>query len=342
MRAYQAEFRVATMARVLGVSSSGFYAWRRRRRSARSLSDDGLLRQVRAIHQRSRGTYDAPRIHAELMESGLCVGRNRIARLMREAGLAGLSRRRGLGTTRRDPQARPAPDLVNRRFTADAPDRLWLADITYVPTARGFLYLAIVLDAFSCRIVGWSMASNLRTELVLDALGMARSQRRPQGVVHHSDQGSQYTSLAFSRRCREAGVLPSMGKPRTVSTTPWQRASSPASNANSSTARPSATADTPGASSSATSKAGTTPIDHPRRPRAWRRAHPSRRAPERLARPGALSCAISWTRKASHEVLYSCLRWRAAIRAEKQRVRTPHLPARLAARCRQAGSWLVR
>ena len=212
MRAYQAEFHVATMARVLGVSSSGFYAWLRRRRSARSLSDDDLLRQVREIHQRSRGTYGAPRIHAELMESGLCVGRKRIARLMREAGLAGVSRRRGPRTTRRDPQARPAPDLVNRRFTADGPDRLWLADITYVPTDQGFLYLAIVLDAFSRRIVGWSMASNLRTELVLDALEMALSQRRPQRVVHHSDQGSQYTSLAFSRRCREAGVLTSMGK----------------------------------------------------------------------------------------------------------------------------------
>lgn len=212
MRAHQAEFHVVTMARVLGVSSSGFYAWLRRRRSARSLSDDDLSRQVREIHWRSRGTYGAPRIHAELVESGVCVGRKRIARLMREAGLAGVSRRKGPRTTRRDPQALPAPDLVNRRFTADAPDRLWLADITYVPTGQGFLYLAIVLDAFSRRIVGWSMASNLRTDLVLGALEMALSQRRPRGVVHHSDRGSQYTSLAFSRRCREAGVLPSMGK----------------------------------------------------------------------------------------------------------------------------------
>ena len=140
------------------------------------------------------------------------VGRKRITRLIREAGLASISRRKGPRTTRRDPQARPAPDLVNRRFSADAPDRLWLADITYVPTVQGFLYLAILLDAFSRRIVGWSMASNLRTELVLDALEMALSQRRPQGVVHHSDQGSQYTSLAFSRRCRDAGVLPSITK----------------------------------------------------------------------------------------------------------------------------------
>ena len=212
MRAHQAEFHVTTMARVLGVSSSGFYAWLRRGRSARALSDDALAQRIREIHMRSRGTYGAPRIHAELAESGVTTGRKRVARLMREAGLAGISRRKGPRTTRRDPQARPAPDRVNRRFVAEAPDRLWLADITYVPTGQGFLYLAIVLDVFSRRIVGWSMASHLKTELVLDALEMALSQRRPRSVVHHSDQGSQYTSLAFSQRCREAGVLPSMGK----------------------------------------------------------------------------------------------------------------------------------
>ena len=212
MRAHQAEFHVVTMARVPGVSSSEFYAWLRRRRSARSLSDDDLLRQVREIHRRSRGTYGAPRIHAELVESGVRVGRKRTARLMREAGLAGVSRRKGPRTTRRDPEALPVPDLVNRRFTADAPDRLWLADITYVPTGQGFLYLAIVLDAFSRRIVGWSMASHLRTDLILGALEMALAQRRRRRVVHYSDRGSQYTSLAFSQRCREAGVLSSMGK----------------------------------------------------------------------------------------------------------------------------------
>lgn len=157
------------------------------------------------------------------------------------------------------PVGRPAPDLVNRRFTADAPDRLWLADITYLPTGHGFLYLTIGLDAFSRPIVGWSMASNLRTELVLDALGMALSQLRPQRVVHHSDQGSQYTSLAFGRRCREAGVLPSMGKAGDCFDNAMARACSPASNANSSTARPSETADTPGGNSSATLRADTTP-----------------------------------------------------------------------------------
>jgi len=131
---------------------------------------------------------------------------------MRATGIVGVSRRRGtVVTTRRDKAARPAPDLVDRDFSASAPNRLWVADITFIPTAAGFLYLAVVLDAFSRRIVGWAMANHLRTELVLDALGMAIGQRQPTDVIHHSDQGSQYTSLAFGGRCREAGVRPSMG-----------------------------------------------------------------------------------------------------------------------------------
>ena len=211
MRANQAEFRIATMARVLGVSPSGYYAWRTRERSAHEASDVALSARVRAIHERSRGTYGAPRIHAELAAEGTPVSRKRVARVMREAGLAGVSRRKGARTTRRDPQARPAPDLVERRFEAEAPDRLWVADITYVPTAAGFLYLAVVLDVFSRRVVGWSMANHLRTELVLDALDMAVGQRRPGSVIHHSDQGCQYTSLAFGERCRQWGVAPSMG-----------------------------------------------------------------------------------------------------------------------------------
>jgi putative transposase len=145
-------------------------------------------------------------------EQGERHSRKRIARLMREAGLVGANHRRGgPTTTRRDQEARPAPDLVDRNFVAAAPNQLWVADITYVPTAAGFLYLAVVLDAFSRRIVGWAMANHLRSELVLDALEMAVTQRQPRNVIHHSDQGSQYTSLAFGSRCREAGVRPSMG-----------------------------------------------------------------------------------------------------------------------------------
>ena len=166
---------------------------------------------MRAIHTDSRGTYGAPRVHAELAEAGVAVGRKRVARVMRAASIAGVSRRRGPRTTRRDVQARPAPDRVERHFAADAPNRLWVADITYVPTLVGFLYLAIVLDVFSRRVVGWAMATHLRTELVVEALEMAVEQRRPEAVVHHSDQGCQYTSLAFGGRCREWGVALSMG-----------------------------------------------------------------------------------------------------------------------------------
>ena len=211
MRANQARFSIARMARVLGVSPSGFHAWREREPSKRAQSDEVLKACIGDIHQRSRGTYGAPRIHAELAEDGKRVARKRVARLMREMGLVGVCRRRKTATTRRADNARPAPDLVERQFQADAPDQLWVADITYVPTWTGFLYLAVVVDAFSRRIVGWSMANHLRTELVLEALDMALWQRRPATVVHHSDQGCQYTSYAFGKRCREMGVRPSMG-----------------------------------------------------------------------------------------------------------------------------------
>ena len=183
MSANQARFRVATMARVLGVSPSGYYAWRRRPPSARARADAELRARVQAIHGRSRGTYGAPRIHAELTEGGVSVSRKRVARVMRSVGVAGVSRRRGPRTTRRNAQARPAPDRVERRFEADAPNRLWVADITYVPTLAGFLYLAIVLDVFSRRVVGWAMAGHLRTALVVEALEMAVTQRRPEAVI---------------------------------------------------------------------------------------------------------------------------------------------------------------
>ena len=141
----------------------------------------------------------------------MAVGRKRVARLMRRAGLTGVSRRKWVRTTIRNARARPAPDLVERDFSVEEPDRLWVADITYVPTRSSFLYLAIVLDAFSRRVVGWAMATHLRAELVLQALNMALAQRRPEGVIHHSDQGSQYTSIAFGQRCKAMGVRPSMG-----------------------------------------------------------------------------------------------------------------------------------
>ncbi len=212
MSANQACFPIAPMARVLGVSKAGYYAWLRRPSSAHAVADAALLKRVRTVHASSRQTYGAPRVHADLRAGGEKHGRKRIARLMRDAGLVGACHRHGgPTTTRRDKEVRPAPDLVDRNFTASGPNQLWIADITYIPTATGFLYLAVVLDVWSRKVVGWSMTNHLRAELVLDALEMAVGQRRPKDVVHHSDQGSQYTSLAFGKRCSEAGVRPSMG-----------------------------------------------------------------------------------------------------------------------------------
>ena len=211
MRAHRANHKVRALCRVLGVSASGYYAWRNRPASKRARADAELGDRVRAIHARSRGTYGVPRVHAELAAAKIAIGKKRVARLMRAACLQGASRRKWFTTTRRDRDAHPAPDLVKREFAAEGPDQLWVADITYVPTSGGFLFLAVVLDVWSRRIVGWAMATHLRTELVLKALNMALEQRRPGNVIHHSDQGTQYTSVAFGLRCREAGVRPSMG-----------------------------------------------------------------------------------------------------------------------------------
>lgn len=203
---------ITTMCRALGVSPSGFYAWNKRKSSRRSASDAELGELIEQIHRESGGTYGAPRIRAELADDHqLRVSRKRVARLMRQRGLVGVHRRRFMRTTISDKSVRPAPDLVERNFNASRPNALWVADITYVPTWAGFLFLAVVLDVFSRRIVGWAMATHMRTELIVDALRMATEQRRPNGVIHHSDQGSQYTSVAFGLRCREWGVRPSMG-----------------------------------------------------------------------------------------------------------------------------------
>ncbi|WP_371784726.1 IS3 family transposase [Streptosporangium subroseum] len=195
-------------------SRQGYYAWAGRGPSARARRDAELTEKIRAHHQASDEIYRTPRIHADLREiDGIGIGRKRVARLMRAAGLAGVSRRRGCRTTITDRKASAASDLVRRTFEADEPNRIWAADITYVPAWQGFLYLAVVLDVFSRRIVGWAMAEHLRTELVTDALAMAIHQRRPEaGVIHHSDKGGQYTSMAFGRRCAQAGVRPSTGR----------------------------------------------------------------------------------------------------------------------------------
>jgi putative transposase len=209
--AHQAEHAVETQCRVLGVSVSGFYASRSRVRSARSIEDARLLGKIRAFHVASRGTYGARRIHADLVDDGELVGRDRVARLMRNEGLEGISPRKWTTTTTRDDAQRPAADLVDRRFVAEHPDKLWVADITYVPTWEGFLYLAIVLDVWSRKVVGWAMSPSLATPLVLAALEMAVRMRQPSDVVHHSDKGCQYTSVAFGQRCIDAGIKPSTG-----------------------------------------------------------------------------------------------------------------------------------
>ena len=215
--AERASYPVAMLCRMLGVSKSGYYVWRGRPPSRRTQQDALLTQKIREIHSRSRETYGYPRVHAELRSLGIGCGRRRVARLMRAAGLRGCMRSRKRRTTRRDSQAAPAQDLLRRNFVACQPNRVWLADITYVPTQEGFLYVAFILDTHSRRIVGWSMDSHMRTELVVGALEMAIWRRRPVGgLVHHSDRGVQYTAISFGKRLEEVGIVPSMGRTGTA------------------------------------------------------------------------------------------------------------------------------
>jgi putative transposase len=211
--AKKAEHSIKTMCRVLGVSRSGFHAWERRPPSARALEDERLTERIGAIHRTHRRVYGSPRIHAELrMANGVRVGRKRVERLMRQAGITGMVARKRGRTTVRVPGVRVCEDLVDRAFLAAAPNRLWVADITYLRTWEGWLYLVAVQDIYSRRIVGWAMADHMRTELVTDALAMALAQRRPApGLIWHSDQGSQFVSLAFGQQARAAGIAQSMG-----------------------------------------------------------------------------------------------------------------------------------
>jgi len=202
----------------LNVSRSGYYEWLTRLDSPRAHENTLLLKHIEIVHSESRGTYGAPRVHAELVLGlGLPVNLKRVARLMRQAGIQGLYRRRRHGCTVRDPDAQPSTDLVNRQFTVDAPNVLWITDITEHPTREGKLYCAAVMDAFSRLIIGWSIADHMRTELVTDALGMAIVRRRSgndspnKSTILHSDHGSQFTSWAFGQRLRAAGLLASMG-----------------------------------------------------------------------------------------------------------------------------------
>jgi putative transposase len=209
---HQAAFPIHTLCCVLDVSRSAYYAWRNRTPSQRMQANAQLVERIHTIYTQSDATYGMPRVRAELIAQGMVVSRKRVARLMRYHGLRGVCRRRGfVVTTQSNKRLRSAPDLVNRQFTAYEPNQLWVADATYIPTWAGFTYLAIVLDVFSRRVVGWSIRDTLLTELMLSALNMAVAQRKPKNVIHHSDQGSQYASLAFGARCKAIGIRPSMG-----------------------------------------------------------------------------------------------------------------------------------
>jgi putative transposase len=211
IRAERANHPVATLCRVLGVSRAGFYAACRRPPCRRAQEDERIVEAITEIHKDSRETYGAPRVHAMLRRRGVRVGRKRVARLMRQEGLSGLIRRKRGKTTIRVPGVATAPDLVLREWNPTEPNRLWVADITYCRSWEGWLYLAAVLDCHSRRVIGWSLRPDLRAELVTDAIEMAVARRRPdERLVHHSDRGSQYVSLAFGERCREAGIDLSM------------------------------------------------------------------------------------------------------------------------------------
>lgn len=211
--AEKASTPISICCRLLGVSRSGYYEWERRAPSDRALTDAFLIEKITGIWREHRKVYGAPRIHAELrLGHGIRVSRKRVERLMREAGISGLVRRKRGRTTVSVPGVRVADDLVERQFRPDAPNLLWIADLTYLRTWEGWLYLAAVQDAYSRQIVGWSMAEHMRAELVVDALQMAVARRRPApGLIHHSDQGSQYVSLAFGQTARDAGIAVSMG-----------------------------------------------------------------------------------------------------------------------------------
>jgi putative transposase len=219
-------FPVSVACRLLGVSRSAFYAWERGVPSDRALTDAWLLEQIKQIHGEHRGVYGWRRIHAEPRSAhGVRVSGKPVRRLMRQAGLSGLVRKRRRGTTIRVPGVRVADDLVERRFRPDGPNVLWVADITYLRTWEGWVYLAAVQDGYSRMIVGWSMAAHMRAELVVDALQMAVARRRPApGLIHHSDQGSQYVSLGFGQAARDAGIAVSMGSRAAPTTTPSPKA----------------------------------------------------------------------------------------------------------------------
>ncbi|MFZ3063098.1 MAG: IS3 family transposase [Actinomycetota bacterium] len=201
------------MARVLGVSRAGYHAWKTRPLSPRKIADLALKERIKEIHKTSFGIYGAPRIQAELADvDSIRIGKKRVARLMSELGIEGVSRRGKRRVLKSASEMPAAPDLVKRNFAAENPNELWVADITYIPTWESWLFLSVVMDVFTKRIVGWSMRDDLKADIVIDALGMAATMRCPgPGLVHHSDRGGQYRSLAFGKTLRDSQIMASMG-----------------------------------------------------------------------------------------------------------------------------------
>ena len=258
-------FGVEPILRVLEIPVSTLYGWleRRRRPSPRDIEEVWLTEQIERIHADSGGTYGSPKVHAQLRREGIRVSRKRVERLMRTHGLQGaFMRKRRRSSTRRDPAATPALDLVNRNFKSDAPDRLWVADISRIPTGEGALWLASVRDAFSRRVVGWKASDRADVELVLDALEYALWSRQVERerLVFHSDHGAQYTTIRFTQRLVDAGARPSMAAWATATTTRWPRTSSPASRWSASTAPATAPERRLSLTWSAGSTAGTTRV----------------------------------------------------------------------------------
>ena len=213
IRNHVADYPIQVMCEVLGVSRSGYYAWASRPESARAVKDRAVAAEIRTAHAASRGRYGSPRVHAALRAHGRRVGRKRVARLMRGMGLSARRRRRFRRTTDSAHAFPVAPNLLGRDFTASAPDRIWLADLTYIWTAEGWLYLAVVLDLFSRRVVGWAMADHLGHELALAALDMAIVRQRPApGLMHHSDRGVQFAAHGYRKRLQQHGILCSMSR----------------------------------------------------------------------------------------------------------------------------------
>lgn len=205
---------ISRLARVLGVSRAGYHAWKTRPPALRKIADLKLKERIKEIHKTSFGIYGAPRIQAELVDvDSIRIGKKRVARLMRGLGIEGVSRRGKRRVLKSASEMPAAPDLVKRNFTAEHPNELWVADITYIPTWEGWLFLAAVMDVFTKRIVGWSMRDDLKADIVIDALGMAATMRCPgPGLVHHSDRGGQYRSLAFGKTLRDSEIMASMGQ----------------------------------------------------------------------------------------------------------------------------------